>query len=383
MSAMFPDDVPVLSDGVVTLRAHSSDDNEAIHEQCVDPDMQRWTQVPAGYTREQAAGFVERAAERWNDPWGVRQWAIEWTDDGRARFGGSLDLRPGAGPDTASVGFGLHPAARGRGVMARAVRLAAAFAFETGPWGAPIHRLHWAAVVGNWASRRVAWSTGFTFHGLLPGTHPNTMDPSGPALDTWHASLSCEDPMTPQVPWLTPKPLEDKAIRLRPWRPSDIDFIEERSDPAHWMPERSVLGREMFPAWLERRTELMATGTAIEWCIADRETDRALGSAVLFSRQGPITGDVAELGYQLLPSARGRGVAQATARLVADFALRPTAEGGFGLRRLVAETAADNAASNRVLEATGFRQWGREHRVDELPDGSFGDGLHWELIPGQ
>jgi RimJ/RimL family protein N-acetyltransferase len=147
------------------------------------------------------------------------------------------------------------------------------------------------------------------------------------------------------------------------------------------MPSRSVLGREMFPAWLERRRELMAIGTGIEWCIADLETDRALGSAVLFSRDGSLTGDVAEVGYQLLPSARGRGVAKAAARLVIDHALAPTDAGGLGLRRLVAETAADNAASNGVLEANGFAVWGREHLVDELPDGSYGDGLHWELLP--
>ncbi len=381
MSARFPEVVPILSDGGVTLRAHTPDDVDAIHEQCTDPEMQRWTQVPAAYSREDAAGFVGRAAERWDDPTGDRQWAIEWLDGDTPRFAGSLDLRPGAGPDTASIGFGLHPAARGAGVMARAVRLAASHAFETGPWGRPISRLHWAAVVGNWASRRVAWAAGFTFHGLLPGTHPNTMEPDGPALDTWHASLSAGDPMAPQTPWFSPTPLEGNSIRLRPWRAEDIEALEEREDPAHWMPSRSVLGREMFPAWLERRSELMALGTGIEWCIADRESDRALGSVVLFSREGPLTGDVAELGYQLLPSARGRGIAQAAARLVVDFALAPTSAGGLGLRRLVAETAADNAASNRVLKATGFTPWGREHRVDELPDGSYGDGLHWELLP--
>ena len=56
--------------------------------------------------------------------------------------------------------------------------------------------------------------------------------------------------------------------------------------------------------------------------------------------------------------------------------------GGLGLRRLVAETAADNAASNRVLESNGFVVYGREHAVDPLTDGTFGDGLHWELLPG-
>ena len=115
----------------------------------------------------------------------------------------------------------------------------------------------------------------------------------------------------------------------------------------------------------------MAKGSSVEWCIADPSTDRALGSVVLFSRHGPID-DVAELGYQLFPSARGRGVAKAAARLAIAHALRPADEGGLGLRRLIAETAADNAASNAVLQAAGFTEFGREHAVDALPDGSLG-----------
>ena len=54
-------------------------------------------------------------------------------------------------------------------------------------------------------------------------------------------------------------------------------------------------------------------------------------------------------------------------------------EGGFGLRRLVAETAADNAASNRVLERAGFTPWGREEAAD-APDGSVGPAIHWERL---
>lgn len=381
MTSPFPQIVPVLSDGVVTLRAHTAEDADAIFEQCTDPQMQRWTNVPAAYSRDDAAGFVDRAAASWKDPEGNRQWAVEWLDGGRARFGGSIDVRPGAATDTASLGFGLHPAARGFGVMARAVRLVAAHAFKIGPWGRPLNRLHWAAVVGNWGSRRVAWATGFTFHGTLPGSHPNTVVPGGPALDTWQASLASTDPMAPGHPWFEPVELEGNGIRLREWRPGDVDAIEARHDPEHWMPGRSVLGTEMFPEWLERRHELMAQGQAIDWCIADPSTDRALGGVTVFSRGGPMTGDVAELGYQLFPSARGRGVAKEASRLAIRHALTPAEEGGLGLRRLVAETAADNAASNRVLEASGFAVWGREHLVDLLPDGSYGDGLHWELLP--
>ncbi len=373
--------VPTLSDGVVTLRAYTLADASAITEQCTDPEMQQWTTVPRGYTRDQAVARVEQTLKDWADPLRARQWAIEIVRNGAKVYAGSIDLRPGEAPTTASLGFGLHPAARGQGVMARAVHLVAAYAFTAEPWGRPVTRLHWRAVVGNWGSRRVAWATGFTFHGTLPETHINTSDPAGPALDSWHASLGPSDALTPQTRWLTPTVMEENGIRLRPWHAADADAIEPRdADPSHWMPVRAILRRETFTATLTQNQERMAGGMGVQWCVADAATDQALGGMGVFSRSGPI-GDVAELGYQLFPSARGRGAAKTGARMASRHALAPTSEGGLGVRRLVAETAADNTASNRVLESNGFVAFGREHRVDKLADGGWGDGLHWELLP--
>jgi RimJ/RimL family protein N-acetyltransferase len=377
--------VPVLSDGTVRLRAHSPGDAAAIVEQCVDEASTRWTTAPRAYTKQNAVDFITRIGEEWNDPCSHRRWAIEVTGpDGEPRFGGTIGVRPAGSGDDASIGYGLHPSARGRGTMSRAVRVLAAHAFGHGPWGRPLARIHWRAIAGNWASRRVAWATGFTFHGTLTGTHRNRMDPEGPGLDSWHGSLGVGDPMGPKIPWFEPPDLAGRVIRLRPWRDEDIDGIEARDgDPGHWIPSHAVLGKEMFPRWLLAGRLRMSEGTAIEWCIADTETDRVLGAAVLFSRFGPMTGDVAELGYQLNPSARGRGAGKEAARLAVTYATTAKSDGGLGLRRLVAETAADNAASNKILTSVGFAPFGREHEVDPLPDGTYGDGLHWEWLRPQ
>ncbi|WP_147068033.1 GNAT family N-acetyltransferase [Terrabacter aerolatus] len=372
--------VVILSDGVVTLRAHSVDDADAIVEQSSDPASLRWTTVPRPYSRADALGWIERNSAAWAEPGGTRSWAIEWTDGtGAARYGGTIDLRPGAAPSTGELGFGLHPDARGRGLMSRAVRLVVGHAFSTPVWGAPVGRIHWRAVVGNWGSRRAAWAAGFTFHGTIPGSHP---DPEGGplALDTWTASITPGDTLSARTPWLAPTEVTGERVRLRPWRPDDVDAIEPRDDPDHWMPSRSILRRETFAAWLLTRQERMSEGTAVDWCVADVETDRALGSVTLFSRVGPI-GDTAELGYQLFPSARGRGAAKEAARLAVAHALAPASEGGLGVRRLVGETAADNEASNAVLRSAGFVPFGREHAVDRVAGGGWGDGLHWELLP--
>jgi len=371
---------PALTDGVVILRAHTVLDADAIVTQCLDAQSQRWTTVPRGYTRDHALAWVEANAAAWSEPRGTRSWAIEWVDGGRRRFAGTIDLRPGASVTVAELGFGLHPDARGHGVMSRAVRLVCRYGFDTGGWGRPLSRIHWRAIAGNWGSRRTVWACGFTMHGTIPESHP---DPEGgpTALDTWTGSVWAGDTLRPATPWYAAPVTEADGIRLRPWRAGDVEAIEPRDgDPAHWMPGRSVLRRETFATWRHQREERMAEGCAVEWCVADAQTDRALGGVVLFSRQGPI-GDVAELGYQLFPSARGRGVASRAARLAVAHGLRPVAEGGLGLRRLVAETAADNAASNGVLRGCGFEEFGREHAVDELADGSWGDGLHWELLP--
>ncbi|WP_427384355.1 GNAT family N-acetyltransferase [Janibacter sp. G56] len=183
------------------------------------------------------------------------------------------------------------------------------------------------------------------------------------------------------LPPLEPVILEAEEIRLRPWREEDVASLDEpRTDPGHWMPSASVLGPEMFPAWLERSRGYMAARSGVTWCIADARTDVALGHIGLFQRNSPLT-DWAELGYQLVPRARGRGVAKAAARLVIAHGRRPTSEGGLGLRRFIAETAADNEASNGVLRSVGFVVFGREHAVDLLPDGTYQDALHWELLP--
>ena len=67
-------------------------------------------------------------------------------------------------------------------------------------------------------------------------------------------------------------------------------------------------------------------------------------------------------------------------RLAVAHAFAPREAGGLGLRRLVAQTAQDNAASNGVLTQAGFTVWGRESAADLLPNGRGNDALHWELL---
>ena len=123
-------DIPLLGDGTVTLRPHREEDVDDIVDMCRDRDFARWTSVPQPYTRDHAKRFVrEIIPEGWRDG-GFRGWAIEACDlDGRERYAGNVDVR---GVPVADIGFGLHPWARRRGLMTRAVRLAAQWAFDRG-----------------------------------------------------------------------------------------------------------------------------------------------------------------------------------------------------------------------------------------------------------
>ncbi|NYF99136.1 GNAT family N-acetyltransferase [Janibacter cremeus] len=374
----FPEVVPVLTDGPVRLRAMSEEDLPALVEQSNDPDTVEWTSVPQPYDLGSAREFLAAHASGWSDPDGTLHWAIELLPrDGAPGypFAGIIDLRPRAKGEAWQTGFVLHPAARGRGAMSGALRLAARWAFDH---GAP--SLYWWAARGNFASWRVAHACGFTHHGTLPSrVHHRDLGSS----DAWVASLLPDQAMMPRRAWVEPTLIEAEGLRLRPIRDDDRAVAEPHDHPAHHMPAHGIPSPQTFQDWLLRRREGMSLGRSVNWCIADATSDDPLGEVLVFVRDGSLVeGGTAELGYALRPSARGRGVAGRAARLATEHALRPVAEGGLGLRRLVAETAADNEASNAVLAGVGFTVWGRESAAD-APGGSARPALHWERLAAQ
>jgi RimJ/RimL family protein N-acetyltransferase len=191
----FPTGVPVLTDGTVTLRPHRAADLAGIVEQCTDPASVRFTTVPRPYGRQQARDFLDTIRRDWetSSPTSPRLWAISTAGQpGAEPFGGTIDYRP-SGAGTAEVGYGLHPAMRGRGVMVRALNLALDYAF--GADG--IELMHWRAIVGNWASRKVAWRCGFR----VEGTVRLLCAMPGGARDGWIGSLHRDDPRRPCEPW--------------------------------------------------------------------------------------------------------------------------------------------------------------------------------------
>jgi RimJ/RimL family protein N-acetyltransferase len=81
---------------------------------------------------------------------------------------------------------------------------------------------------------------------------------------------------------------------------------------------------------------------------------------------GPPNGDAVEVGYGVVPSVRGRGVATAALRQILE-----AVSGLDRVRRVVGRTEGDNVASQRVMLAAGLRQVGRDP-----------DFLHFEIELG-
>lgn len=373
----FSDDVPTLTDGTVTLRAHAESDVEAMVEQCVDPDSIAWTTVPVPFARTDAVSFVTEAMPGgWRD--GTEYgFAVEAEHrDGVRRFAGTVSLR--VHPDrVGEVAYGLHPGARGRGVCRRAVRLLLDWGFQE----AGFEVMVWYAQVGNWASRRVAWANGFTFD----GTVTKFLVQRGVRHDAWIGSLRAEDDREPKDTWNVPPVLESQRLRLRPNRESDAErFREILFDPRsrHFNGRHKKLRDVSEGAELIRRNlEGDARGERLNWCIADRESDLMIGHIQLFDLEG-LDESEAKLGYCVHPDSRGRGVLIEALGMVVAWAFRPVTEGGLGKRRLSLTTAASNKASRYAVEQAGFVHVGTEPESFTTGEDGFDDtAIYHRLNP--
>ncbi|MFC5677640.1 GNAT family N-acetyltransferase [Aeromicrobium endophyticum] len=362
--------VPVLSDGEVTIRAHVPGDVDGLLEMANDAEMVRWTAIPAPHTRAMSEQFAFTIIPRGWEDGTHRGWAIEAVDDdGRARFAGNVDIRQ---KPIADIGFALHPWARGRGIMARAVRLAVDWALTEGG----VEIVHWRSHVGNEPSLRVAHATGFTLHGTTPGM----LLERGQVLDAWTGSIRFGDAPYARTPWAESPTLESDRLRLRRFTQADLPRIAEAcSDPVsrHFLsalpqPYTTATAR----AYVDDCLWQAATGAKATWAIADRTTDQLLGNIAVMDLLG-LAGDHGEIGYWLHPDARGRGLMTEATRMVVAHALDPD---GLDRRRLALYAAVDNPASNAVAVAAGFDRFGTQRVAERLGDGSFDDLNGYELV---
>ena len=368
---------PDLTDGPVRLRPRrTADDLPDVLALCQDPDMRRWTTIPLPYEERHALAFLSQAEP---DRAAGRGYGL--TVEYEGRFAGQVDLRPQS-PGAAEVGYALTPSARGHGVMTRALRLVLPWGFEA----LDLDVVHWRARVGNWPSRRVAWSVGFRHDGAVRDLLPRGAGPGRAAEprrhDGWVASLRRGEPLEPARGWLVPPLLRTADAVLRAHRDDDAARMAQAcADPVtqQWLPDLPApYTQDDARAHLAEVAEWHAGEKAVAWAVADPGSDALLAEVAVFgvgggSRRG-------EIGYWAHPDARRRRVVTRAVTAATAHALRPAAGGGLGLDSVFRRAAEGNEASIGVARQAGFLLAGRDSRAERLRDGTVCDHLRYERL---
>lgn len=142
-----------------------------------------------------------------------------------------------------------------------------------------------------------------------------------------------------------------ERLAIRPFTQDDAAFILELVNDADWLRfigDKNVHSLEDAQRYLRDGPLAMLAQHGVGLCRVERRSDgAALGMCGLIKRD---TLEDIDLGFAFLPAARGQGFAREAAAAVLAFGF-----GSLGLKRIVAITAQDNAASARVLEAVGLR----------------------------
>jgi RimJ/RimL family protein N-acetyltransferase len=150
-----------ISDGEIRLRFLADADIPAIVAACQDPEIPRWTRVPAPYTEGTAREWAAQAQADGDGGRGLHLLVVDASSD--ELLGSAGLVRIDWEEARSEVGYWLAREARGRGVATGAVRMVSSWTFEN----LPIERLEIHAEPDNHASRRVAERAGYTFEGVL------------------------------------------------------------------------------------------------------------------------------------------------------------------------------------------------------------------------
>lgn len=363
----------MLTDGVVTLRAHSEADVPTLLEQSGDPLSVRWTTVPVPASELNSRGYATEIIPKGWEQGTSWAFAVEAMDEeGNPRFCGTVELRDEGGR-RAEIAYGAHPWARGRGLLERACRLLLEWGFQE----KRLLTVIWWSHEGNWASRKLAWRLGFSHDGGVKQWLPQR----GDLRDAWIGSLRAGEKLEPRTDWLHLPVIHGPTVTLRGFRHDDAVRIEQACTDErtrYWLTDLpSPYTQESAQAYVESRKEQLATGTGLTWAVADPQSDEVLAAISVFDLK---PGRHAEVGYWTHPEARGRGVMTEACMLVVRHCVVPIEDGGLGLQRVEIAAGAENLASRHVIESVGFTEVGLERQGTRTSDGTVMDTVRYDVL---
>jgi RimJ/RimL family protein N-acetyltransferase len=157
----------------------------------------------------------------------------------------------------------------------------------------------------------------------------------------------------PLPPWPESPPAHGPVV-LRELTHTDLPMVlESATDP--YIPSIGTLPghatEEEGLAWIDRNRGRWAEGRGFSFAIAEAHTDRAVGGIGLWLSELPH--GRGEIGYSVMPSARGRGYAAAALVAVTEFGWTIPA-----LHRLQLHIEPWNSASIRTAERAGYHREG-------------------------
>lgn len=150
-----------LIDGDTALRPWRDSDLPSLVQACQDPEIVRWTRVPASYGEADARAYLR---QRYDAAFAglTAPFAVVHTH-GHQLLGSISLMRFSWEHARGEVGYWLAAAGRGQGHATRAVRLICSWGFSA----LRLERIDLMAATGNPSSQRVAQRAGFTREAIL------------------------------------------------------------------------------------------------------------------------------------------------------------------------------------------------------------------------
>ena len=170
--------------------------------------------------------------------------------------------------------------------------------------------------------------------------------------------------------------IRTERLVLRPFREDDVDAVFaacQDSDIQRWITALPVPYTEPHARDFVRDVAIRGRATGRDLAVAIEADGVLVGSSGVHALQIHPLGP--EIGYWLVPEARGRGFAAEATQALAEWAL------GLGAHRvhLVADVA--NPASQAVARRAGFSQEGVLRSYLAYRDGTRGDAALFGRLP--
>jgi RimJ/RimL family protein N-acetyltransferase len=151
---------PPLTDGALVLRPWATADLDALVAICDDPDVARFTPLPAPYTPADGRAWLDGGLARMQ---AGEELSLAIHEAGHGPVG-TIGVRVDDGDrDVAELGYVVARPARGRGIATRSVRLLGEWVLRE--WG--VARMQLTTSLDNAASQIVAERAGYTREGVL------------------------------------------------------------------------------------------------------------------------------------------------------------------------------------------------------------------------